>query len=109
MIEMIKPLRTGNAEQIDTERIKSDTDLRELAATYTTLRRESVNSLAGPCPKCGGDDRFCVKAQTFSCRKCHPKWGDAIEFMTWLHGCTFKEAVAMLQGQALPALSLIHI
>lgn len=90
-------------QTIDTERIKSNTDLRELAATYTTLHRESAKELAGPCPKCGGDDRFRVGVEWFFCRQCHPKRADAIEFMTWLHGCTFKEAAAMLQGQALPA------
>lgn len=108
MIEMIKPLRMGNAEPIDTERIKQDVDLRTIAESYTTLRRESVYSLAGPCPKCGGDDRFCVKADKFSCRKCHPKWGDAIEFMTWVEGCTFKEAAARLTGQALPTTTPTH-
>ena len=33
-------------------------DMLELARRYTTLRRESSHEWAGPCPRCGGDDRF---------------------------------------------------
>jgi len=56
----------------------------------------------GPCPRCGGDDRFHIRhyqsRDYFFCRKCHPERGDAIEFLRWLHNTTFDEAVQILGG-----------
>lgn len=90
------------------ERAKS-TDLRSLAERYTELRSCSGRKeLEGPCPKCGGSDRFHVTADWFFCRndKCHPKRGDAIEFLRWLSpGLSFAEAVQQLAGGALPVVA----
>lgn len=56
----------------------------------------------GPCPRCGGDDRFHIRQYQgrdyFFCRKCHPERGDAIEFLRWLHGVSFAESVQILGG-----------
>lgn len=79
---------------IDTEQIKQSIDLRELAARYTELHKEAANELAGPCPKCGGDDRFHCTDEWFMCRQCHPKRGDAIAFVMWKDNVDFKGAVA---------------
>lgn len=83
---------------IDTEGLKKSVDLRELASRYTELRRESARELAGPCPKCGGNDRFHVAADFFFCRQCHPKRGDVFELLQWRHGVSFKKAASMLGG-----------
>lgn len=93
------------AQSIDTERIKQDADLRTIAATYTTLHRESSTEMSGPCPKCGGDDRFRCKKELFMCRQCHPKWADAIEFGMWLRGVGFRESAEWLAGGVLPTTS----
>lgn len=87
---------------IDTEQIKQSIDLCELAARYTELRKETPSELAGPCPKCGGDDRFHCTAEWFMCRQCHAKRGDAIEFFMWLNGVDFKSAVAMMTNTPAP-------
>ena len=90
------------------ERAKS-VDLRSLAERYTDLRHCSgPKELEGPCPKCGGTDRFHVTADWFFCRSgtCHPKRGDSIEFLRWLQpGLSFAEAVQQLAGGALPAVA----
>src|SRR5580704_1961515 len=54
---------------------------------------------AGPCPVCGGTDRFGIniKKQMFYCRKCDVG-GDVITFVRHVDGCTFKEAVNLLAG-----------
>ena len=54
---------------------------------------------AGPCPVCGGTDRFGVniKKQMFYCRKCDVG-GDVITFVRHVDGCTFKEAVNLLEA-----------
>ena len=62
--------------------------------------RGSSREMYGPCPICGGRDRFHVKQlfgkDMFFCRTCHPKWGDAIEYVMWTEGCPFKEACERL-------------
>jgi hypothetical protein len=92
-----------NTKTIDTEAIKQSYDLREYAGRYTTLRRESAHELAGPCPKCGGDDRFHCDTEWFFCRQCHTKRGDVIEFVTWKDNVSFKEAIVSLTNAPLPA------
>jgi hypothetical protein len=57
----------------------------------------------GPCPVCGGTDRFGVniKKQMFYCRKCDVG-GDVITFVRHVDGCTFKEALNLLTGGHTP-------
>jgi len=90
--------------QIDTEAIKQRFDLRALAGQYTDLKRKTTKEMAGPCPRCGGDDRFYTTADYFACRNCHDKRGDVIEFVCWLDGLTFVEACERLAGGDLPTL-----
>ena len=94
-----------NTQTIDTEKIKENVNLIDLAGRYTTLHRESASEMAGPCPKCGGDDRFHVKADWFFCRQCNSKGGDAIAFLRWLNGLSFPEACAALSGGSLPTVT----
>ena len=88
---------------IDTQRIKEAIDLRDLADRYTTLRRESASELSGPCPRCGGDDRFHVQRGWFFCRQCHPKHGDAIDFAQWVGlAGDFRSACDLLSAGSVP-------
>jgi DNA primase len=34
----------------------------------------------------------------FSCNQCHERWGDAIEYLRWMRGVTFREAAQALGG-----------
>lgn len=91
-------------KRTDIDVVKKQTDLRDLAGRYTRLKRESARESAGPCPKCGGDDRFHATADWWFCRQCHPARGDAIEFVRWLEpALTFRDAVERLGGNILPA------
>lgn len=79
------------------------TNLISLAERYTTLRRESWKEYSGPCPHygrgCAADnDGFHVGVDWFFCRKCHPDFGDAIEFVRWLEGVDFVGAIERLTG-----------
>jgi hypothetical protein len=74
-----------------------------LAERYSQLSKLSSREWAGPCPKCGGTDRFHVKEDWFFCRQCNPKGGDTIAFVRWLQpGLSFADAVAQLTGRTLP-------
>ena len=57
----------------------------------------------GPCPKCGGDDRFSINIskQIFNCRGCG-KGGDVIALVEHLDGCDFVAACTTLTGEPPP-------
>lgn len=56
----------------------------------------------GPCPRCGGCDRFAIsiRKQKWNCRGCR-KGGDLIALIMFLDSCTFREACAILTGEKL--------
>ncbi len=57
--------------------------------------------LIGPCPHCGGTDRFAINIakQVFNCRGCTAKGKGAISFVMFLHDVGFRDAVEMLIGK----------
>ena len=79
-------------------------DLIDLSGQRVELHRESATEWSGPCPRCGGDDRFHVKVHGFFCRNraCWPdgsdKFGDPIAYVRWLHGVDFAGAIEILTG-----------
>jgi len=52
---------------------------------------------SGPCPWCGGNDRFSIhpEQEHFVCRQCR-KAGDSITFMMQYHGMTYRAACTEL-------------
>lgn len=60
------------------------------------LKQKSPQEWAGPCPSCGGHDRFVVwperpRGGAYMCRGCGAS-GDGIQFLRDFHGYTFAEA-----------------
>jgi hypothetical protein len=81
------------------ERIKDDHDLRAVVERYTLLKKWSRQEWAGPCPRCGGTDRFHVHASGWwKCYQCHPQRADVIEFVRWAGRCDFATACQRLGG-----------
>lgn len=78
----------------DTKRV----NLVDLARRYVKLKRQSSIEWAGPCPACGGENRFRVQAGLWFCRQCHPKPGDAIDLIRLAEQCSFADAVERLSG-----------
>jgi hypothetical protein len=58
---------------------------------------DKLGNLAGPCPRCGGEDRFgvSIKKQVWICRGC-ARHGDVIELVCFLDEVQFIEAVRYL-------------
>ena len=62
------------------------------------------NEYHGPCPKCGGEDRFALQErvgrQYVGCRVCigleRGQWMDGIAFIQWLYDCDFVRACETL-------------
>ena len=76
---------------------------REIDRRGIKLTRQSNAEFVGPCPKCGGNDRFSIntKKQVFNCRGCGIG-GDVIEFVEHLDGVDFVAACTTLTGQPPP-------
>jgi phage/plasmid primase-like uncharacterized protein len=74
-----------------------------LAARRHHLRR-CGGELIGPCPVCGGRDRFAVNVRKniWNCRGCG-KGGDVIALVQHLSGCDFATAIERLTGEDWPA------
>jgi hypothetical protein len=85
-----------HADQI---RLASGADILEVARRYVRLKRIATNEWAGPCPVCGGRDRFGVNARKrlWNCRGCG-MGGDVISLAQYAGGLTFAEAIATLCG-----------
>jgi len=73
-----------------------------LVQKHTTLQKKSTtkDEWCGPCPVCGGRDRFVVwpsegETGRFLCRKCG-KSGDAAGFLMWVNHSSRAEACAEL-------------
>ena len=85
---------------LDFEGVKARISILSVAEGLTTLNR----SLQGPCPKCGGEDRFYLGKSKkdpswFICSHCHPKAGDVIELVAWHEGISQAEACRKLGGE----------
>src|SRR6266568_1177636 len=81
-----------------------------LQSGITRLKRSASTrggNKCGPCPKCGGNDRFYVLPEAtdssgnrrgkWACRNCHPREGDAIELLVHVEGITTGQAFARLK------------
>ena len=76
--------------------------LAALQSLDLRLKRVTATELAGPCPRCGGTDRFSInsKLQVWNCRGCKAKGGDALGLIMHARGLAFREAVADLTGES---------
>jgi Toprim domain/CHC2 zinc finger len=76
-------------------------DLLAIARDRGARLRKSGDEYVGPCPKCGGDDRFAISAKRklWNCRRCQVG-GSVVDLLMHLDGLSYREAVAQLGGDA---------
>jgi len=81
---------------------------RELERRGIRLKRAGAE-LIGPCPRCGGTDRFGanIRKQKWNCRGCGGR-GDVVDLVRHLDDCTFAEAVRTLTGMSARSTSPAH-
>ena len=84
----------------DIERAKATPIENEISRRGYQLKRQGPE-LVGPCPVCGGSDRFAVhtRKQCWHCRGC-AKGGDVISLVQHLDGIEFPAAIEVLTGAA---------
>jgi hypothetical protein len=72
----------------------------EIARRGIVLKGKGADR-AGPCPVCGGTDRFAINVRKglFLCRGCGVG-GDVITLVRHLDDCSFAEAIELLAGEA---------
>jgi len=84
----------------------STIDLLALVSTDTPLKRAASTNggeWAGPCPFCGGRDRFRVQPNArgkgrWFCRGCgHGRWHDAVDYVRRRDGLGFRDALQRLR------------
>ena len=84
----------------DIELAKATPIESEIGRRGYQLKRQGPE-LVGPCPVCGGTDRFAVhtRKQCWQCRGCQ-KGGDVISLVQHLDGIEFPAAIEVLTGTA---------
>jgi len=66
--------------------------LPSIQSMVPDLKPHAKGELAGPCPWCGGDDRFVLFKDTgrFMCRQCIPQGGDIVDYHCRVEGTDIK-------------------
>jgi putative DNA primase/helicase len=75
----------------------------EIARRGILLKKNGAADRCGPCPRCGGVDRFSINTtkQVFNCRGCGAK-GDVIALAMYLDNADFDAACETLTGETRP-------
>lgn len=68
------------------------------------MKRNGAGALAGPCPVCGGTDRFWINTNKglFGCRGCRPKFYGSVGLLMFCQNLSFYEACERLNGTPMP-------
>jgi phage/plasmid primase-like uncharacterized protein len=98
----------GNRNPPSQERIERARAVRiEVEAQRRGIKlHRKGGDIAGPCPKCGGTDRFVITPHggkngldIWFCRGCEAG-GDVIAFVRHCGGCSFDDAIATIAGNS---------
>jgi phage/plasmid primase-like uncharacterized protein len=78
-------------------------DILGVARNLGARLRRSGGEWVGPCPVCGGKDRFAINPSKglWNCRGCG-RGGDAIDLVRRVTGGSFRSAVAVVDGEPRP-------
>jgi CHC2 zinc finger/Toprim domain len=77
-----------------------EADVLRVAERLGARLKKASDEWAGPCPRCGGNDRFAINARKriFNCRRCGTG-GDTIGMVEHVTGSSFVEAVEFITGE----------
>ncbi len=87
---------------IDFEGMKKRINIVDLVgSSLKRIASTGGGELAGPCPFCGGNDRFRVQPENniWLCRHCtNGKWRDVVDYIAMRDGISIGEAARVLSG-----------
>jgi hypothetical protein len=98
---LIQTRRARGAAAVPDHRLEEAREVRiEDEAARRGIKLRGGNERSGPCPACGGTDRFSinVKKQLWNCRGCQ-RGGDVIALVRHLDGVGFEDAIETLSGR----------
>lgn len=98
--------RASNAEWTNWIESAKARDIHDVAVEHGAHLHREGHEWVGPCPICGGTDRFAVNQakRVFNCRGSgdeHGK-GSSIDMVMHIYGCDFISAVERINGTARP-------
>jgi DNA primase len=93
-------MQKATISRANIDHVKEQTNLLKIIGQDTTFTKQAATyggTLKGPCPFCGGVDRFHAhqKAGNWWCRQCGRK-GDVFSYWMQRYGVTFTEAYRAL-------------
>jgi CHC2 zinc finger/Toprim domain len=92
---------TPRSLRLDTAIVQArKADILGVAERLGARLKKAGGEWVGPCPRCGGRDRFAINArkQIFNCRRCDTG-GDTIGMVEHVTGSSFVEAVEFITGE----------
>jgi putative DNA primase/helicase len=94
-------MNRATAEWIDRARA---VDIGDMIVQRSIKLRGRGQQFWGPCPRCGGRDRFGIHIgkQVFHCRGCGGHGHGAIDLIMFLDNVTFREAIEVITGERQP-------
>src|SRR5262249_16810052 len=92
------------AFDLDTIERARAVNLISLAQHYGAKLSRRGAEYVGPCPRCGGDDRFAIHPAKsfFNCRGCKRGGHGAVDLQMFLADCDFATAIKRLTNTLLP-------
>lgn len=93
-------------DHIDLDLLMAQVNLLAMAQRDGVTLKGQGQEKAGPCPGCGGRDRFHVfpdrrrGGEAWKCYQCHDHPDDAIGYLQWFHRMSFEQALAELRTGA---------
>jgi DNA primase len=90
---------------IDFEGLKQEIRILDLVGGLKKVASTGGGEYAGPCPICGGTDRFRVQpaSNIWLCRNCtNGAWRDVVDFIALRDNVSLAEAARIVSGGSLP-------
>ncbi len=98
----------GTYSSAQIEQVNAAIDVVDYAKLHSGMRKIAAKEWAGPCPKCGGVDRFHANSEGWwFCRSCHEKRGDGIGLVMFVEGLGFPAVCERYLAGDVPAVASI--
>ncbi len=90
----------ASLESLKLEALQTNCEAWAIRARWR-LAKATATELAGPCPVCGGTDRFAINTRTdlWNCRQCGGRGHGVIDLVVFAYGVSFTRACEIITGR----------